>query len=125
MLLNLTDASTIVEWLAVYPQRHGALLADWAHGRPEHRGAIMESSRRIEADPFKRRLLEIAQVEERREDGLPVTFDESRHRQPAGKQEVLWLQPNQLDPGMQGVAGSLRDLELHRALRLVLHDDGA
>ena len=43
----------------------------------------------------------------------------------AGEQEVLRLQHSQLDPGLQGVAGSLRDLELHWALRLVLHDDSA
>ena len=44
--------------------------------------------------------------------------------EPAGEEEVLRLQPGQLDPGLQGVPGGLRYLELHRALGLVLHDDG-
>lgn len=73
MLLDLNDASTIVEWWAIFPQRHGALLADWADRRPEHRGAIMEARRRISADPLKRRLLERSQAEQRRDDPPPVT----------------------------------------------------
>lgn len=78
MLLDLNDASTIVEWWAVYPQRHGALLADWAHRRPEHRGAILEARRRIKADPSKRRLLENARAEQYLDGHLPVplTHDE-------------------------------------------------
>ncbi|WP_343639683.1 hypothetical protein [Roseateles sp.] len=78
MLLDLNDPSTIVEWWAVHPQRHGALLADWAHRRPEHRGAIMEARRRIKADPFKRRVLETSGIEEHRDWGAPVppTHDE-------------------------------------------------
>ena len=44
---------------------------------------------------------------------------------PAGEQEVLRVQHGLLDPHLQGVPGGLRDLELHWALRLVLHDDGA
>lgn len=63
MLLDLNDASSIVEWWAVYPQRHGALLADWANRRQEHRGTIMEARRRIKADPSKRLLLENSRAE--------------------------------------------------------------
>lgn len=86
MLLDLNDASTIVEWWAIYPQRHSALLADWAHRRPEHRGAIMEARRRIQADPLKRRLLETSRMEEHQRDQLPVppTHDE----QAAGEASV-------------------------------------
>jgi hypothetical protein len=42
-----------------------------------------------------------------------------------GKREVLWLAPGLLDPSLQSVTGGPRDLELHRALGLVLHDEGA
>lgn len=45
--------------------------------------------------------------------------------QPAGKQEVLGLQAGLLDPRLQDVPRCLCDLELDRALRLLLHDDGA
>jgi len=78
MLLDLNDASTIVEWWAVYPQRHGPLLADWAHRRPEHRNAIMEARRRITADPLKRRLLEEARNVRHLDAHLPapLTHDE-------------------------------------------------
>ncbi|WP_377154965.1 hypothetical protein ACFJIX_22745 [Roseateles sp. UC29_93] len=78
MLLDLNDASTIVEWWAVYPQRHGALLADWAQRRPEHRGAILEARRRINADPAKRGLLEQSRAELRRDGAAvaPPTHDE-------------------------------------------------
>jgi len=44
---------------------------------------------------------------------------------PAGEEKVPRLQPGLLDPRLQGIPGGLRDLELHRTLRLVLHDDGA
>lgn len=86
MLLDLNDASTIVEWWAVYPQRHGALLADWAHRRPEYRGAIMEARRRITADPLQRRLLEGSRVEHRpdKQGPTPPTHDE----QAAGEVEL-------------------------------------
>lgn len=73
MLLDLNDASTIVEWWAVYPQRHGALLADWAQRRPEHRGAILEGRRRINADPAKRGLLERSRAELRRDGEVVAT----------------------------------------------------
>jgi len=78
MLLDLNDASSVVEWWAVYPQRHGALLSDWAERRPEHRGAILEARRRIQADPAMRRLLEISRVERREDQALvvPPTHDE-------------------------------------------------
>ena len=78
MLLDLNNASTIVEWWAVYPQRHGQLLADWVHRRPEHRGAILEARRRIKADPSKRCLLEHARTEHHLDAHLPVplTHDE-------------------------------------------------
>lgn len=78
MLLDLNDASTIVEWWAVYPQRHGALLADWVHRRPEHRSAILEARQRIQADPLKRLLLESSRAEPSREECLAVrpTHDE-------------------------------------------------
>jgi len=58
MLLDLNDASSVVEWWAVYPQRHGALLTDWAERRPEHRATILEARRRIQTDPAMRRLME-------------------------------------------------------------------
>jgi len=48
-----------------------------------------------------------------------------RVMQRAGEQEVLRLQTGLLDPGLQGFPGGLGDLELHRALGLVLHDDRA
>jgi len=43
----------------------------------------------------------------------------------AREQEVLRLQRRFPDPCLHGLASGLRDLELHRALGLVLHDDGA
>ncbi|WP_343630673.1 hypothetical protein [Roseateles sp.] len=78
MLLDLNDASTIVEWWAVFPQRHGELLADWAHRRPEHRHAIMEARRRISADPLKRHLLERSRAEQQHNEpvSVPLTQDE-------------------------------------------------
>lgn len=78
MLLDLNDASSIVEWWAVYPQRHGALLTDWSRRRPEHRGTIMEARRRIKADPLKRRLLESTLTEQPEGSCLPPppTHDE-------------------------------------------------
>jgi hypothetical protein len=45
--------------------------------------------------------------------------------EPAGKQEVIQLQPSLLDPRCQSLSGGGCYLELDRALRLVLHDDGA
>lgn len=42
----------------------------------------------------------------------------------AGKQEVLGLQLSLLDPSLKCLPGSQCDFELHRALGLVLHDDG-
>lgn len=60
MLLDLNDASSIVEWWAIYPQRHGALLSDWAQRRPEHRASIQHAHRLIKADPSLRTLLSSA-----------------------------------------------------------------
>ncbi|OWQ46621.1 hypothetical protein CDL60_14265 [Roseateles noduli] len=57
MLLDLNDASSIVEWWAVYPVRHGALLSEWAQRRPEHRESIRQAHRLIKADPSLRPLL--------------------------------------------------------------------
>ncbi len=51
MLLDLNDAESIVSWWAVYPERHGALLADWARRRPEHRAAIAQARRIIHTQP--------------------------------------------------------------------------
>src|SRR4051812_28043091 len=45
--------------------------------------------------------------------------------QPAGEQELLWFQSGLLYPRLQRISRGLRNLELHRALGLVLHDDGA
>ncbi len=58
VLLDLNDASSIVEWWAIYPQRHGALLSDWAQRRPEHRASILQARRLIQADPQLRVNLE-------------------------------------------------------------------
>ena len=44
---------------------------------------------------------------------------------PARKQKVVRLQAGLLDPLLHSVSGRGRDLELHRTLRLVLHDHGA
>lgn len=60
MLLDLNDASSIVEWWAIYPVRHGALLSDWAQRRPEHRASIQQAHRLIKADPSLRTLLSSA-----------------------------------------------------------------
>ena len=78
MLLDLNDASSIVEWWAVYPQRHGPLLADWAQRRPEYRGSILEARRRIKANPVTRGLLERAQSDlpSAAEREVPLTHDE-------------------------------------------------
>ncbi len=57
MLVDLNNAASVVEWWAVFPQRHGALLADWANRRPEHRPAILQARRLIDADPKLRGLL--------------------------------------------------------------------
>ena len=43
---------------------------------------------------------------------------------PAREQEVLGPQARLLDPPLHGLAGHAGDLELNRALRLVLHHDG-
>ncbi|WP_431101515.1 hypothetical protein [Roseateles noduli] len=61
MLLDLNDSLSIVQCWAVYPSRHGALLSDWARRRPEHRAAIADARRLINADPEKRALLQLAQ----------------------------------------------------------------
>ena len=45
--------------------------------------------------------------------------------QPTRKQEVVWFKLRTPDPHLYSVPGCLRDLKLHRALSLVLHDDGA
>lgn len=45
--------------------------------------------------------------------------------EPAGEDEVIRLQRSLLDPCLQSVSGSGRDLELNWALGLVLHDDGS
>jgi hypothetical protein len=45
--------------------------------------------------------------------------------EPAGEDEVIRLQASLLDPRLQGIPGGRRDLELDRALGLVLQDDGA
>lgn len=57
MLVDLNNAASVVEWWAVFPQRHGALLADWANRRPEHRAAILQARRVIDADPRLRALI--------------------------------------------------------------------
>jgi hypothetical protein len=44
---------------------------------------------------------------------------------PAGEEEVLGLQPGELDPRLHGVSSSRGDLELNRPLGLVLDDEGA
>jgi hypothetical protein len=44
---------------------------------------------------------------------------------PTREHEVLELQPRLLDPLLHGLAGRRRDLNLHRALGLVLHYHGA
>ena len=43
--------------------------------------------------------------------------------QPTREQVILRLEPGLLDPRLQGFPCRLRDLKLHGALRLVLHDD--
>jgi hypothetical protein len=45
--------------------------------------------------------------------------------EPAGEEEGFRLQPGKPNPRLQSVPGSWRDLELHGALGLVLHDSGA
>lgn len=57
MLLDLNQPASIVTWWAVFPERHGELLSDWARRRPEHRSAILQARRLIEADPSRRELL--------------------------------------------------------------------
>lgn len=44
--------------------------------------------------------------------------------QPAGEQEIIWFQRNELDPRLQRFSGCCSDLELHWSLCFVLHDDG-
>ena len=51
MLLDLNDPKSIVEWLKVYPSRHGALLRDWASRRADVRPAIVLAGRLMRADP--------------------------------------------------------------------------
>lgn len=57
MLVDLNDASSIVTWWAVFPDRHGPILNDWAKRRPEHRAAISEARRLISQDPERRQLM--------------------------------------------------------------------
>jgi hypothetical protein len=45
--------------------------------------------------------------------------------EPARKKKVVGFQCRLLDPRLQGLSGDSRDLELHWALGLVLHDDGS
>ena len=72
MLLDLNDASSIVEWWAVYPQRHGALLSDWAQRRPEHRASIQRAHRLIKADPSLRPLLSSTKRQQDGAGGHPI-----------------------------------------------------
>ncbi|UXH79933.1 hypothetical protein [Roseateles amylovorans] len=65
MLLDLNDAESIVSWWSVYPERHGALLADWARRRPEHRAAIAQARRMIHAQPSHRAELHRFQLSQR------------------------------------------------------------
>ena len=57
MLLDLNDPESILKWWAVYPARHGALLSDWSHRRPEYRAAIAQARALIKADPDLRAAL--------------------------------------------------------------------
>ena len=42
---------------------------------------------------------------------------------PAGEKEIFRSKASLLDPGLDGIARWRCDLELHRSLRLLLHDD--
>jgi hypothetical protein len=79
MLVDLNDASSIVTWWAVFPDRHGPLLSDWAKRRPQHRAAISEARRLISQDPERRQLMRQAQVEQHRQgtvEVVPLSHDE-------------------------------------------------
>lgn len=79
MLVDLNDASTIVSWWAIYPERHGALLSDWARRRPEHRAEIARARRIIDADPERRALLESsrrAALADALDEAVPPSHDE-------------------------------------------------
>ncbi len=45
--------------------------------------------------------------------------------EPARKKKVVGFQCRLLDPRLQGLSSDSRNLELHWALGLVLHDDGS
>lgn len=51
MLLDLNDSASIVRWYEIFPNGHGALLANWRQRRPKHRGPIERARRLIKADP--------------------------------------------------------------------------
>lgn len=77
MLVDLNDASTIVTWWAIYPERHGALLSDWARRRPEYRAEIARARRLIAADPERRALLESSrQAPAATQQEVPPSHDE-------------------------------------------------
>ena len=59
------------------------------------------------------------------EPGVLARPEMGRVVESAGEQEVFRLQPRLLDPSLSGFSGGYSDLELHSALGLVLHDDGA
>jgi len=48
-----------------------------------------------------------------------------RFVEPVWEKEVIGFEGGLLDPNLQRLSGSRRDLELNWALGLVLHDDGA
>lgn len=51
MLVDLMNPESVVAWWAVYPERHGPLLADFARRRPDLRPALVQARRLIMADP--------------------------------------------------------------------------
>ena len=56
---------------------------------------------------------------------VPPGSEMRRVMEPAGEEEGFRPQPGKLDPRLQSVPGGCRDLELHGALGLVLHDSRA
>ena len=87
MLLDLNDPVSIVRWYAVFPGRHGALLADWWSRRPEHRGSIERARQLIKADPKLRSTMKHARVDSNADGSWDGTYRPSHDEVFAGELE--------------------------------------
>lgn len=50
MILDLNDPASILAWYRVWPERHGAMLAEWAQRHPKFADAIKQAGRMARAE---------------------------------------------------------------------------